>query len=94
MTDTPGVAAPPAPAAPDTTAAGAAPGDDSTDGPLEPRGFSWLDAAGIIAGAALLVMVADILTDGRLISRRLMRRFAPAAAPEAAPEASDDTAGA
>lgn len=31
----------------------------------------FLDAAGIIAGIALVVMVIDVLTDGRLISRRL-----------------------
>lgn len=30
-----------------------------------------LDTAGIIAGILLLVIVADIWTDGRLISRRL-----------------------
>lgn len=32
-----------------------------------------LDAAGIIAGVLLIVIVADIWTDGRLISRHLHR---------------------
>ena len=39
-------------------------------------GLDWgriLDAAGIVAGLLLAVIVADIWTDGRLISRRLRR---------------------
>jgi len=32
-----------------------------------------MDAAGILAGLLLLVIVADIWSDGRLVSRRLMR---------------------
>lgn len=90
MTDTPGAAAPQATSAPD--AGGAA--DASDDGQvLEPRGFGWLDAAGVVAGVALIVIVVDILSDGRLISRRLVRRFTPEAAPDPVPEASDDPAG-
>jgi hypothetical protein len=33
-----------------------------------------LDTAGIIAGIALVVIVIDVWTDGRLVSRRLARR--------------------
>lgn len=33
-----------------------------------------LDAAGIAAGVLLVIIVADIVTDGRLVSRRLHRR--------------------
>lgn len=43
-------------------------------------GVSWgrvLDTAGIVAGVLLVAMIADILTDGRLISRRLTGRPAP-----------------
>lgn len=42
----------------------------------EPGGRDWgraLDAAGVIAGVLLLVIVADIWSDGRLVSRRLLR---------------------
>jgi hypothetical protein len=55
-------------------------------------GFRWgrvLDAAGAVAGVLLIVICADILTDGRLISRRIMARRPPAPAPEPEPEASD-----
>jgi hypothetical protein len=52
--------------------------DPSPDADAPPAGSSeppdWgrlLDAAGIIAGILLIVIVADIWTDGRLISRRL-----------------------
>jgi hypothetical protein len=41
-----------------------------------------LDTAGLIAGALLVFIVADILTDGRLISRRL-RKPPPAEVPDA-----------
>ncbi len=37
-------------------------------------GWGWLDTAGLIAGCILIAIVADILTDGRLISRRLHSR--------------------
>jgi hypothetical protein len=58
---------------------------ESQDGPgLVPEGDGtladspgWgrlLDAAGVAAGLLLLVIVADVLSDGRLISRRLYRR--------------------
>ncbi len=40
----------------------------------KPDGWGWMDTAGIIAGGLLIVIVADILTDGRLVSRRLRRR--------------------
>lgn len=33
-----------------------------------------LDAAGVLAGIALALIVADIISDGRLISRRLPQR--------------------
>lgn len=39
-------------------------------------GVNWgrvLDAAGILAGVFLILIVADIWSDGRLISRRLLR---------------------
>ena len=44
----------------------------------EPRGWDWLDTCGILAGVLLVVIVADIFTDGRLISRRLRKPPAPA----------------
>lgn len=43
----------------------------------EPGGLDWgkiIDAAGLVAAGILVVIVADILTDGRVISRRLFRR--------------------
>jgi hypothetical protein len=42
-----------------------------------------VDAAGIIAGALLVIIAIDVWTDGRLVSRRL-RRGKPAPEPEAA----------
>ena len=48
----------------------------------QPRGWDWLDTAGLIAGAVLIVILADIFTDGRVISRRLGSRQAPAPDPE------------
>lgn len=51
-----------------------APGQDAE---TEPAGINWgrvLDVAGIGAGVVLVFIVADIVTDGRLISRRLQRR--------------------
>jgi hypothetical protein len=45
-----------------------APPDDGTRGP------DWgllLDTAGVLAAVLLIVIVADVWTDGRLISRRL-----------------------
>lgn len=50
------------------------PGQDAPD--AAGGGLDWgrvLDAAGIVAGLLLAVIVADIWTDGRLISRRLHR---------------------
>jgi len=52
----------------DTTTIDPAPGDAASGG------WGWLDTAGLIAGALLLVMLADIITDGRLISRRIAGR--------------------
>lgn len=50
---------------------------DGQDGEQE-SGGGWggrvLDAVGVVAGVALVIMAADILSDGRLISRRLRRR--------------------
>ena len=37
----------------------------------EPRGWDKMDTLGLIAGVLLVAIVADILSDGRLISRRL-----------------------
>lgn len=77
MTEQTPAAQPPPPAA--AAAQGA---DDSED-----RG-AWgrvLDVAGIIAGVLLVVIIADIWTDGRLISRRLMRARGDAGQPEQQP---------
>jgi hypothetical protein len=53
----------------------AGPGPGDTPPPDEARDWGrLLDAAGIIAGCLLVAIVADILSDGRLISRRLARR--------------------
>lgn len=43
-----------------------------------PKGWDTFDTLGVIAGVLLVAIVADILTDGRLISRRLRPRPAPA----------------
>ena len=48
--------------------------DDSTSSGESPDWGRLLDAAGIIAGVLLIVIVADIWTDGRLISQYLHRR--------------------
>lgn len=37
-------------------------------------GWDAMDTLGIIAGVVLVVIVADIVSDGRLISRRLRSR--------------------
>ena len=59
MADTP---APPAPAA------------DTESEQDQPRDWGRvLDAAGIAAGVVLVVIVADIVSDGRVISRRLVQ---------------------
>lgn len=56
--------------------------DPGTETPAPERDWGRiLDAAGIIAGIALIVIVIDIWTDGRVISRRLHRE------PEPEPEA-------
>lgn len=46
---------------------------EPTDPPAEDQGGGWgaMDTAGLIAGVILIFIVADILTDGRVISRRL-----------------------
>lgn len=56
-------------------------------------GMTWLDGLGIAAGVMLAVIVVDILSDGRLISRRLLRRGEPQA-PQAPQEPADEPAGA
>jgi len=57
----------------------------AAEGDTEQRG-AWgvfLDIAGALAAVALILIVADIWTDGRLISRRLIRR--PGGEPGEAP---------
>ena len=44
------------------------------DQPEEAKGWDALDTAGLIAAVLLVVIVADIATDGRLVSRRLRPR--------------------
>lgn len=44
-----------------------------TDQP-EAKGWDALDTAGLIAAVLLVVIVADIATDGRIVSRRLRPR--------------------
>lgn len=50
------------------------------DPPAEDQGGGWgaMDTLGVIAGILLAVIVADILTDGRVISRRLRGQPKPA----------------
>lgn len=71
MTDQPASAAPPAAGEP--------------AGEQEEPGGGWgraLDAAGVLAGVVLVVIVIDIFSDGRLISRRLRRDPDPEPAPD------------
>lgn len=54
------------------------PGPDTGPGPTPPEETApdWgrlIDAAGIVAGILLVLIAADIWTDGRVISRRLHR---------------------
>jgi hypothetical protein len=66
----------------------AGPGPDAdTESPAgEARDWGRaLDAAGIIAGVLLIVIVADIMTDGRLVSRRLLHRNPEAGDPGDSP---------
>jgi len=76
-------AAPQAPAAP-PAAPPAASGETEA-----PPAFDWgrvIDGAGICAAVILVVIVADIFSDGRLISRRLMRsREQPPPVPDPVP---------
>lgn len=68
-TQAPAAATPAAP--PAVPAVPAAPGENG-----QPAGIDWgrvIDGAGICAAVILLVIVADIFSDGRLVSRRLMR---------------------
>ena len=51
----------------------------------EPSGWDVMDTVGLIAGALLVVIVIDIVSDGRLISRRL-RGPKPAPQPEPVPD--------
>lgn len=54
---------------------GPGPGADTDPAP-EGEARDWgraLDAAGIIAGILLALIIADIWTDGKLISRHLIR---------------------
>jgi hypothetical protein len=53
---------------------GPGPGAD-TEPPGEARDWGRaLDIAGIVAGVFLIVIIADIATDGKLISRHLIRK--------------------
>lgn len=52
----------------------------------EPGGWDVMDTLGLIAGALLIVIVIDIVSDGRLISRRLRK---PQAQPEPEPVPND-----
>jgi hypothetical protein len=59
---------------PQPSAAPPAAGEQTPD--QEDTGGGWgraLDAAGVLAGVILVVIVVDIFSDGRLISRRLRR---------------------
>lgn len=49
---------------------------DQDAGPAETGGVSWLDWAGGAAAVILVVIVADIFSDGRLVSVPLRRWFA------------------
>lgn len=51
----------------------------------QPSGWDAMDTLGLIAAAVLIVIVADIVSDGRLISRRL-RGPKPAPQPEPVPD--------
>lgn len=52
----------------------------------EAKGWDWIDTAGLIAGGILLLILADVFTDGRLISRRLRGlQQQPAPEPEPVP---------
>lgn len=42
------------------------------------NGPSWVDYAGIAAAVILLVILADVFSGGRVITRRLTRRPPPA----------------
>lgn len=68
MTDT--AAAPPQAPGPQAGAEGGAPEETETDD----RWGRVLDAAGVVAGVVLVVIVFDIVTDGRFVSRWLRRR--------------------
>ena len=66
-------------------------GTDTATGPGEGDAapFDWgrvLDFAGILAGVLLVVIVVDVWTDGRVVSRWLLRRGpAPDQQPEEVP---------
>lgn len=52
-------------------------------------GWNWLDTAGVLAAAALAVIVIDIWSDGK-ISRRLWRRVPASSVQEPEGESGDD----
>jgi hypothetical protein len=54
----------------------------------EAGGWHWLDTAGIAAGLLLVVIVADVWTDGRVLSRPLRRLFKRDAREGGEPDAS------
>jgi hypothetical protein len=67
--------------------------DASQDRPPEDvagsRGLGWLDWCGIVAAGLLVVILADIWTDGRILTVRLMRRRGSALPEEGGPDVRD-----
>jgi hypothetical protein len=57
----------------DPAAAPASIGDGDPDEVADSGAMRWLDWAGGVAAVVLVIIVADIWTDGRLISARLLR---------------------
>ena len=47
---------------------------ETTPEETAPDTWNWVDTCGIIAGVVLVVILIDVFTDGRLVSRRLKAR--------------------